>query len=314
MVHFLGVCPREFPSTSVSVWIAWSLVTAALHGGQHGHFQPADRHVHRHLGPCWCSYPWRVWSSRCPLGRGSGLSGHRLGLGVCIWGQRASANPGRCAVWCEYGVCACLWKVHVPCQRAHMRIFLYHSLSHNCLSSLGWSWWVRLIAFLSSFTFATSVFSITILPRLSLSAHNDEHPLFAHSHWFIHTPLLGVTQRRVWRPVGLRYDQTCRVANIHQRPSVCTSSLPVPLLPPWPTVPRRRGTQISSSASPASARLPEPSPLPSVHTRPLPVFLLAPHQSTATATQGPHTGLFGFCRDREELLFRFINTGVTSWV
>lgn len=115
-------------------------------------------------------------------------------------------------------------------------------------------------------------------------------------------------------PVGLRYDQTCRMANIHQWPSVCTSSFPVPLLPPWPTFTRRGGTKISSPASPASTRLPEPSLFPPVHTRPLPLFLLAPHQSTATATQGPHIGLIGFCWDREELLFRLINTSVTSRV
>lgn len=309
VVHLLGGSFGELASASVPLQLAQLPLTAPLHGGLHGGLQPADRHVHRDPGLCGCSHPGRVcWAWR-PLGGGVWLSGDRLGVGVCVWGERAAADSGSRAVRREYDVCPCLRKVALPWQRAHMCAFLSSSLHHPGFSATGRSGGVWVLTFLPALATATPLLSTAILAGLLLGPHHDEHSVFADSNRFIYPPLLGFTSGRVWWPVGLHHDQTCRVVNIHQWPPLCTGSFPVSVLPTRSPLPGGGGAQISSAASPATTCLPESSPLPTFHTRPLPVFPLALSQRAPKAAQGPHPGLSGVRGDGEELLFWLIYAG-----
>lgn len=313
MVHLPGISAGELHPASVSLWLIWLPVATSLHRGLHGCFKSDDGCVYMHAGPRGCSYTGRIWSPWSPLGRGSWLSSDRMGLGVFIWGQCVAVDSCGSAVWCERDVHTRLWKIPIPRERTHLCSVLPRSLPHACFSPIGRSRGVWVLAFLPSLASATIIFSTAVLPGLSLGPHYDEHPVLAYSHRFAHPPLLGVTQRGVWGLVGLCYDQTCCLANIHQWPSLCTCSFPLPLFPSWSPFSGGGSAKISSSASPAPPCLPEPSPLPSFHAGPLSVVFLASTQSTHTVTSGPHLGLVGFCGHRKELLLRFIDTGVTHW-
>lgn len=191
-----------------------------------------------------------------------------------------------------------------------MCTILPHSFPHPRLPSTARSWGVWVLAFLPSLATAATIVSASFLPGLPLGTHHDEHSVLADSHRFIHSPLLGVTEGRVRGPVGLCHDQTCCLAYIHQWPPLCACGLLVPLLPPGSPLSWGRGAKISPPASPAPTCLPQPPSLPPLHTRPLPVFLLASPQSASTAAKGPHPGLAGFCGDREELLLGLVDAGV----
>lgn len=215
MDHLLGVSPGELPPAPVSLWLTRLPVTTPLHCGLHGCIQPVDRCLYLYLGPCGLAYHGRVWTPRCSLGGGSWLSSNRLGLGICIWSKRASAYFGSCAVWCERDMRSRLWEVTISRECTHVCTFLPHSFLHPRLSATGRCWGVWVFTFLSSLTPASTILSTTIFPRVPFVTHYDEHPMPTYSHRFIHSPLLGVTKRRVWGPVGLCYDQTCCLANIH---------------------------------------------------------------------------------------------------
>lgn len=309
VVHLLGVSSGELPSASVPLQLARLPLTAPLHRGLHGGLQPADRHVHRNPGLCGRSHPGRVCWPRRPLGGGVWLSGDRLGMGVCVRGECAAADSGGCAVRREYDVRPCLRKVAFPWQCADMRAFLPSSFPRPRFSATGRSGGVWVLTFLPALAIATPLLSTAILAGLLLSAHHDEHSVSADSNRLIYPPLLGFTAWRVWWPVGLHHDQTCCVANIHQRPPLCTGSFPVSVLPARSSLPGGGGAQISSSASPATTCLPESSPVPPFHARPLPVFPLALSKRAPKVTQGPYPGLSGFCGDGKELLLWLIYAG-----
>lgn len=206
MVHLLGGSPGELLSASDPFQLSQLSLTAPLHRGLHGGLQPADRHVYRDPGLCGRSHSRRVCWPWCPLGGGVWLSGHRMGLGVCVRGQRAAADPGSCAVWREYDMCPCLRKVAFPWERPHMCAFLPRSFPHPGFSAAGRGGGVWILTFLSALAIASPLLSTVLLAGLFLSTHHDEHSVFADSNRFTYPPLLRATSRRVWWPVGLRHD------------------------------------------------------------------------------------------------------------
>lgn len=192
-------------------------------------------------------------------------------------------------------------------------MFLSHPLAHNCFTPTGWRGKVWVFTFLSSVTPADPIFSLTILPGLPLSTHYDEHYLLAYSNRFIHPPVLGATSGGMWEFVGLCYDQTHCLADLHQRPSLHTGSFPITLFPSGSSLFGGRGSEICPSSATAPACLPQPSALSSFHKRSLSVILLVLPQNSPAATPGPHLGLAGFCGNRKKLLLRFFNTGIADW-